>query len=71
MSKEAITLDGVNIRPLDFTIEVLRRIPVPEGYTEKKICFLKFLAPKMANQKQWKWMRLLVRCRVGKRPLAT
>ncbi|MDP3764637.1 MAG: saccharopine dehydrogenase C-terminal domain-containing protein [bacterium] len=51
MSKEAITIDSVNIRPLDFTIEVLRRIPVPEGYTEKENLFLKVIGTKDGKPK--------------------
>ncbi|MBI2052605.1 MAG: saccharopine dehydrogenase NADP-binding domain-containing protein [Candidatus Sungbacteria bacterium] len=51
MSKETIALDGHNIRPLDFTIEVLRRIPVPEGYTEKENLFLKVFGAKDGRPK--------------------
>ena len=46
MSKEPITVNGVEIRPLDFTAEVLSRIPVPEGYTEKENLFLKVFGAK-------------------------
>ncbi len=51
MSKEAIAIDGVNIRPLDFTTEVLRHIPVPEGYTEKENLFLKVFGTKDGQPK--------------------
>ena len=37
--------DG-SIRPLDFTIEALRHIEIPEGYTEKENIFLKVFGAK-------------------------
>jgi saccharopine dehydrogenase-like NADP-dependent oxidoreductase len=46
VSKEPIEVDGKSIRPLDFTIEVLRRIPVPEGYTEKENVWIKVFGKK-------------------------
>lgn len=46
MDKEEIQVNGVSIRPLDFTTEVLRRIPVPDGYTEKENLFLKIYGTK-------------------------
>lgn len=51
MSKEEIHLNGVPIKPLDFTTEVLRRIPVPDGYTEKENLFVKIFGTK-AGQDQ-------------------
>jgi lysine 6-dehydrogenase len=41
MDKEEIKIGNASIKPLDFTTEILRRIPVPEGYTEKENLFLK------------------------------
>ena len=46
VSKDKIELDGRPIRPLDFTIEVMRRIPVPENYTEKEDIWLKVYGKK-------------------------
>jgi saccharopine dehydrogenase-like NADP-dependent oxidoreductase len=51
MSKEILDVNGTPIRPLDFTIEVLRRIPVPEGYTEKENLFLKVYGVKNKKKK--------------------
>ena len=51
MSKEVIDVNGVLVRPLDFTIEALRRIPVPEGYTEKENLFLKVFGTKNKKKK--------------------
>ncbi len=46
MSKEPLQIEGVSIRPLDFTSELLRRISVPEGYTEKENLWLKVFGKK-------------------------
>lgn len=43
--------DGA-LRPLDFTIEVLRHLPVPEGYTEKEDIFLKVFGAKDGKKKE-------------------
>lgn len=51
LSKEAIEIGGAAIRPLDFTTEVLRRIPVPEGYTEKEDIWLKVYGTKDGEKK--------------------
>ena len=51
MSKEVLDVNGTPIRPLDFTIEVLRRIQVPEGYTEKENLFLKIYGTKNKKKK--------------------
>lgn len=46
LGKEEIEINGTSIRPLDFTTEVLRRIPIPEGYTEKEDIWLKVYGTK-------------------------
>jgi len=46
LSKEEIEINGTSVRPLDFTTEVLRRIPIPEGYTEKENIWLKVYGTK-------------------------
>ena len=51
LNKEPIEVNGVMIRPLDFTIEVLRRIPMPEGYTEKENIWLKVYGTKDGQRK--------------------
>lgn len=51
MSKKEINVNGVYMRPLDFTIEVLRHIPIPEGYTEKENIFLKIYGTKDKKKK--------------------
>lgn len=51
MSKEELDINGTFIRPLDFTIEVLRRILVPEGYSEKENLFLKVYGIKNKKKK--------------------
>ncbi|OHA02950.1 MAG: hypothetical protein A3C92_02765 [Candidatus Sungbacteria bacterium RIFCSPHIGHO2_02_FULL_53_17] len=45
-SKEPIQIEGALIKPLDFTTEVVRRISVPEGYTEKENLWLKVFGKK-------------------------
>lgn len=59
-SKEPIDVNGVAIRPLDFTSEVLRRIPVPAGYTEKENLWLKVFGKKDGEEKTVK-----MDCNVG------
>lgn len=51
LSKEPVDVNGTSVRPLDFTIEVLRRIPVPEGYTEKEDIWLKVYGTKDGKKK--------------------
>lgn len=51
LSKEEIEVNGTSIRPLDFTTEVLRRIPIPEGYTEKEDIWLKVFGTKNGKKK--------------------
>lgn len=51
MSKQEINVNGVMMKPLDFTIEALRHIPVPEGYTEKENLFLKVFGKKNGRAK--------------------
>jgi saccharopine dehydrogenase-like NADP-dependent oxidoreductase len=46
LNKESIDVNGTSVRPLDFTIEVLRRIPVPQGYSEKENVWLKVYGEK-------------------------
>ncbi|MDP3772428.1 MAG: saccharopine dehydrogenase C-terminal domain-containing protein [bacterium] len=47
LSKTEVKLpsDG-SIQPLEFTIEAMRRLPIPEGYTEKENIFLKVFGKK-------------------------
>ena len=49
-SKEPIQIEGALIKPLDFTMEVVRRIAVPEGYTEKENLWLKVFGKKDGKQ---------------------
>jgi len=51
LSKNPVTVDGKTVRPLDYTTEVLRRIPVPPGYTEKEVIWLKVFGKKAGQQK--------------------
>lgn len=51
MNKEEINVNGIPMRPLDFTIEVLRHIPIPDGYTEKEDLFLKIYGTKDKKKK--------------------
>lgn len=46
LSRENIDFHDFSARPLDVTSEILRRIPVPEGYTEKENLFLKIFGAK-------------------------
>lgn len=46
-----IEVDGVAIKPLDYTTEVLRHLPVPEGYTEKENIWLKVFGTKDGKEK--------------------
>lgn len=46
LSKDPVVVDGVKIRPLDYTIEMLRRLPVPSGYTEKENIWVKVYGQK-------------------------
>ncbi|HYE21972.1 MAG TPA: saccharopine dehydrogenase C-terminal domain-containing protein [Verrucomicrobiae bacterium] len=49
--KDKIEVDGVAVKPLDYAIEVVRRIPVPEGYTEKENIWLKVYGTKDGKEK--------------------
>lgn len=51
MSKEAIQVDGASVKPLEFTTEILRRISVPEGYSEKETLWLKVFGKKAGQRK--------------------
>jgi lysine 6-dehydrogenase len=46
-----IEIQGKEINPLDFTIEVLRRLPVPKNYTEKENIWLKVYGTKDGKKK--------------------
>jgi len=46
LSKTPLMVDGKQIRPIDATIEVLRRIPIPEGYTEVENLWVKVYGTK-------------------------
>ena len=46
MKREDVSFNGVSMRPIDFTAEILRRIPVPEGYAEKENLFVKIFGKK-------------------------
>lgn len=50
-SKEEIQVNGSMVKPLDFTTEILRRIQVPEGYTEKEDLFVKIWGVKDGKEK--------------------
>lgn len=50
-SRDKIDIEGISLRPLDFSIEVLRRIPVPEGYKEKENIWLKVFGTKDGKEK--------------------
>ncbi|MDP3710670.1 MAG: saccharopine dehydrogenase C-terminal domain-containing protein [bacterium] len=50
-TKEPVQVDSASIKPLDFTIEAMRKIPVPEGYTEKENLFLKVIGTKNGKNK--------------------
>lgn len=52
LSKEFVEVDGRSIRPLDVTIEVLRRLPIPKGYTEKENVWLKVFGTKNGKRKK-------------------
>ncbi len=51
LNKEPIPVDGVSVKPLEFTAEILRRIPVPEGYSEKETLWLKVFGKKAGQRK--------------------
>ena len=51
LSKEPIEVGGVAIRPLDLTMEVVRRIAIPEGYTEQENVWLKVYGTKDGKKK--------------------
>src|SRR3989338_86846 len=46
LSKEPIEINGQSVRPLDFTMEAGRHIPLPEGYVEKENIWLKVYGTK-------------------------
>lgn len=46
LSKVPVVVDGKEIRPIDATIEVLRRIKIPEGYTEVENLWVKVYGTK-------------------------
>lgn len=46
LSKTAIPVDGAQVRPLDATIEILRRIKIPEGYKETENLWVKVYGKK-------------------------
>jgi saccharopine dehydrogenase-like NADP-dependent oxidoreductase len=46
LSKEHITVDGQKVRPLEAAIEILRRRPMPKGYTEKENLWVKVYGQK-------------------------
>ena len=48
---QKIKINGTGIDPLDFTEEMLRRIPVPEGYKEKENLWLKVWGTKNGQEK--------------------
>lgn len=50
-SKESLEIAGTTIRPLDFTIEILRRLSVPENYIEKENLWLKIFGKKDKKEK--------------------
>jgi lysine 6-dehydrogenase len=46
LSKVPVVVDGKEIRPIDATIEILRRIPIPKGYTEVENLWVKVYGQK-------------------------
>ncbi len=46
LSKVSVVVDGKEIRPIDATIEILRRIPIPEGYKETENLWVKVYGTK-------------------------
>ena len=46
LSKVPLTVDGNEIRPIDATIEILRRIEIPQGYTEVENLWVKVYGTK-------------------------
>ncbi|HEV8677544.1 MAG TPA: saccharopine dehydrogenase C-terminal domain-containing protein [Candidatus Paceibacterota bacterium] len=46
LSKTPVIVDGKEIRPIDLTIEVLRRIPIPAGYKETEDLWVKVYGKK-------------------------
>ena len=50
-SRELIEIDGQKVQRLAYTIEVLRRLPVPEGYTEKENLWVKIFGIKNGKEK--------------------
>jgi lysine 6-dehydrogenase len=51
VSKQKIDFQGAKISPLDFTSEVLKRIPFPENYKEKEVIWLNVLGKKDSKDK--------------------
>jgi len=49
--KDKINVDGDSVRPLDFSIEVVRRLPIPKGYKEKENIWLKVYGTKDGKKK--------------------
>jgi lysine 6-dehydrogenase len=46
LSKTKVVVDGAEIRPIDATIEILRRIKIPEGYKETENLWVKVYGKK-------------------------
>jgi saccharopine dehydrogenase-like NADP-dependent oxidoreductase len=46
LSKVPLAVDGTQIRPIDATIEILRRIPIPKGYLEIENLWVKVYGKK-------------------------
>ncbi|MBI3952460.1 MAG: saccharopine dehydrogenase NADP-binding domain-containing protein [Candidatus Doudnabacteria bacterium] len=49
--KDKIDIEGVAVSPLDYSIEVLRRTPIPAGYKEKENIWLKVYGSKDGKEK--------------------
>lgn len=49
--KKSINIDNKEIRPIDFSIEVLKRLSVPKGYKEKENIWLKVYGIKNGKKK--------------------
>lgn len=54
VSKEKIEFQGTKITPLDFTSEVLKRIPFPKDYEEKEVIWLDVFGKKDDKEKNIK-----------------
>jgi len=50
-SRDMLEIDGQKVQPLTHTIEILRRLPVPDGYVEKENLWVKVFGTKNDKEK--------------------